>query len=94
LSAPWPIAEGDEDFLSNLPALYVSEPGQPPYKTPLGKMFDKDWVHEAREQQRRAMKEIPPGINYDVEVKTEWTGAEAKALDLAEWEKDIVMFSL
>jgi hypothetical protein len=94
VGAVWPAVEDDESFLSNLPALYVSEPGQPPYKTPLGRLFDQDWVTQAKEQQRRAMKQAPADIRYDDHVETKWTGTEAKALDLADWEKDIIMYSL
>lgn len=42
------------------------------------------------------MTEVPDDIAYNLSVieEEQWRPAEAKALDLADWEKDIVMFSL
>jgi hypothetical protein len=40
------------------------------------------------------MKEAPTDIRYNELARTDWLPAEAKTLDLADWEKDIVMCAL
>jgi hypothetical protein len=40
------------------------------------------------------MKEPPADINYSALARADWVATEAKALDLADWEKDIVMCTL
>jgi hypothetical protein len=44
--------------------------------------------------QRKAMKEAPADIDYRALARSDWVATEAKALDLADWEKDIVMCTL
>jgi hypothetical protein len=57
-------------------------------------LFEKDWVKGARDLQRKAMKEAPADINYRALARADWVATEAKTLDLADWEKDIVMCTL
>jgi hypothetical protein len=59
-------------------------------------MFDETWVNGARDLLRKRMTEPPKGISYiDPAIDEDWAApAEAKALDLADWEKDIIMYSL
>jgi len=40
------------------------------------------------------MKEAPADIDYRALARADWMTREAKALDLADWEKDIVMCTL
>jgi hypothetical protein len=87
-------SEDDESFLANLAPLQTFEPGQPPYEKPIGALFDKEWIKGARDQRRKAMKEAPTDIRYNELARADWLPAEAKTLDLADWEKDIVMCAL
>jgi len=43
---------------------------------------------------RRAMKEAPADIDYSRLARADWVATESKALDLADWERDIVMCTL
>lgn len=58
-------------------------------------MFDQKWVRGARDLLRKRMTEPPDDIIYDdAPAQEDWTAAEARPLDLADWEKDVVMYSL
>ena len=59
-------------------------------------MFDETWINGARDLLRKRMTEPPKDIRYEDPVieDEDWGHAEAKALDLADWEKDIIMYSL
>jgi hypothetical protein len=93
-AATRPKAEEDEGFLADLPPLRKSKPGQAPYETPLGGYFEREWIKGARDLQRKAMKQAPADIDFKALARSDWVAPEAKTLDLADWEKDIIMYSL
>jgi len=93
-AATQPMAEEDEGFLADLPPLRKSKPGQAPYETPLGGYFEREWIQGARDLQRKAMKQTPADVDFSALARSDWVAPEAKTLDLADWEKDIVMYSL
>lgn len=77
-------------LLPSLQALPVHPPTQPRYETPLGVYFESEWIKEAKQVRRKEMTELPSGPSLEQwhEDKLE------KILDLADWEKDIVLCSL
>lgn len=90
-----PQADSSSAFLEDVPALRLPRPGDPLYKTRIGLMFDQKWVKGARDLLRTHMTEPPDGVTYDApQAEEDWTAAEARPLDLADWEKDVVMYSL
>lgn len=76
-------------LLPNLPPLPSIDPRQPNYMRPIGEFFDPEWIKEAREQRRLEMTRPPKSVRFDVEPEK-----EHRVLDLADWEKDIVMCSM
>ena len=81
--------------MKDLSPLHRPRPGDPLYKTRVGSMFDQKWVNGARDLLRKRMTEPPQGVNYiEPVIDDDWAPVEAKALDLADWEKDIIMYSL
>lgn len=95
-------------LLPNTPALRRSKPGQPLYETPLGSMFDTDWIKAARQIRRSEMTKAPSGVVghaiKDVQVDDLGTREDPEStlqlanyglsLELGDWEKNIVMCSL
>lgn len=77
-------------LLPNLPPLASGDPRQANYLTPIGELFDPEWVKEARDRRRKEMTRPPRGVRFDDTVEV----LEDKPLDLADWERDIVMCSL
>ncbi len=77
-------------LLPNLPPLPVPNPTEANYLTPIGQLFDQQWVKEARERRRKEMTRPPRGVRFDDNVEI----LDDKPLDLAEWENDIVMCGL
>lgn len=75
-------------LLPNLPPLPVVEPNTAHYLTPIGELFDPEWVKEARQVRRREMTKAPYGVRFDVPDE------EPRPLDLADWEADVIMCPL
>lgn len=95
-------------LLPNTPALRLSKPGQPLYETPLGSLFDKDWIKAARQIRRSEMTKPPSGVVghaiKDVQMDDLGTQEDPElalqlandglSLELGDWERNIVMCSL
>lgn len=77
-------------MLPNLPPLPASNPQEANYLTPIGALFDPQWVKEARDRRRKEMTRPPKGVRFDDVVEV----VDDKPLDLADWENDVVMCSL
>lgn len=76
-------------LLPNLPPIEVIEPDRANYLTPLGNLFDPEWVKEARDVRRKEMTKPPHGVRFDLPEEV-----EPKPFDLTDWEADIVMCAL
>lgn len=95
-------------LLPNTPALRLSKPGQALYETPLGSLFDKDWIKAARQIRRSEMTRPPSGVVGQVikDVQVDDLGIQEDpqstlqlvndglSLELGDWERNIVMCSL
>lgn len=80
-------------FLQPMEPLATYHADRPLYQTPLGLNFDKAWIKGAKDLLRKQMTQAPGDIQF-VEPEKAWEAAEARTLDLADWEKDIVMCTL
>lgn len=74
---------------ASLEELHTTEPGRPLYETPLGVLFDVEWRKGAKEVRRKEMKRLPEGLSLEGP-----DGTDEKTLDLADWEKDIILTSV
>ncbi|WVQ97109.1 hypothetical protein IAU59_004219 [Kwoniella sp. CBS 9459] len=86
-------------LLPSLPELEILSRTEPAYKTPVGALFDKEWVREARARRKKEMTRPPVGVDLDWCVGGEgdfgWiSGRGGHAFELEDWEKGIVMCSL
>jgi hypothetical protein len=78
-----------------LQALPIPEPGKPIYAKRIGSDFDAEWIRGARELRRKEMTRPPGDFHIVVDLAhQEGNPFEGRTLDLADWEKDIIMTSL
>lgn len=93
LQGPRSVQDLTRVFMQPMEGLPPNRIDQPLYQTPLGANFDKDWVKQAKDLLRRQMTRPPDDVKLDQGADV-WQEAEAKTLDLAEWENDIIMCTL
>jgi hypothetical protein len=82
-------------FMQPMEPLATYHAERPLYQMPIGANFEREWVKGAKALLRDRMTRPPDGVTLDPSNPVdEWEAAEARTLDLVDWEKDIVMCTL